>query len=122
MGNDAAIGIAGSSGHLQLNVFRPVLIYNLLQSIHLLSDAAENFTHKCLKGITANEEQIKKHLDHSLMLVTALNPHIGYDNAASIAKKAFNDGITLMQAATELDLLSEEEFTKLIDPKNMTSP
>ncbi|MCH9621580.1 MAG: Fumarate hydratase class II [Chlamydiia bacterium] len=122
IGNDAAVGVAGMSGQLQLNVFRPVLIYNLLESIHLLADAAENFTHKCLKGISANEEEIQKHLEHSLMLVTALNPHIGYDNAASIAKKAFSEGKTLMQAAIDLDLLNEEEFVKLVDPIEMTKP
>jgi fumarate hydratase class II len=122
MGNDATIGIAGSMGHLQLNVFRPVLIYNLLESIHLLSDAANNFVHKCLKGIEANEEMISKHLNHSLMLVTALNPHIGYENAASIAKKAHKEGITLKAAAVSLDLLSEEEFDKLVKPTDMTSP
>ena len=122
MGNDVAVGIAGSNGHLQLNVFRPVLIYNLLQSIHLLADGAENFTHKCLKGIMPHEENIAHYLKDSLMLVTALNPHIGYDNAASIAKKAYNEGITLQEAAADLDLLNEEEFNKLVDPKDMTSP
>ena len=119
IGNDAAVGVAGMSGHLQLNVFRPVLIYNLLQSIHLLADGATNFTHKCLKGIVANEEVIDKHLRHSLMLVTALNPHIGYENAALIAKKAYKEGTTLVEAAVQLDLLSEEEFEKLVDPKDM---
>lgn len=122
MGNDVTIGIAGSNGHLQLNVYRPVLVYNLLQSIHLLADAAENFTHKCLKGITPNTKVIKQHLEHSLMLVTALNPHIGYENAALIAKKAYSEDITLRQAAAQLDLLSEEEFEKLVDPANMTKP
>ena len=119
MGNDAAIGIAGSMGHLQLNVFRPVVIYNLLQSIHLLADAANSFVDKCLKGIEANEGMIAKHLEHSLMLVTALNPHIGYDNAASIAKKAHKEGITLKAAANFLGLLTEEEFEKLVNHKDM---
>lgn len=119
MGNDVAISVAGASGHLQLNVFRPVLIHNLLESIHLLADAANNFTHKCLKGIAPNKEKIDLYLERSLMLVTALNPHIGYDNAAKIAKKAHKDGTTLMEAAISLDLLSEEEFNKFVDPKNM---
>ncbi len=122
MGNDVAVGIAGASGHLQLNVFRPVLIYNLLESINLLADGANNFTHKCLKGLAPNEAVIDAYVQNSLMLVTALNPHIGYDNAAEIAKKAHKDGTTLMEAARELDLLSEEEFKKLVDPKNMTKP
>ncbi len=122
MGNDAAIAIAGSMGHLQLNVFRPVVIYNLLESIHLLSDAANNFVHKCLIGIEPNLEMIAKHLEHSLMLVTALNPHIGYDNSAAIAKKAHKEGITLKAAAAFLELLTEEEFDRLINHKKMTSP
>jgi fumarate hydratase class II len=109
MGNDAAITIAGASGHLQLNVFRPVLIHNLLESIHLLADSANNFTHKCLKGIAPNKEKIGSYL------------HIGYDNAAQIAKKAHKDGSTLMEAAVALDLLSEEEFKKFVNPKNMTN-
>jgi len=122
MGNDAAIAIAGSNGDLQLNVFRPVLIFNLIESIHLLADAAENFTHKCLKDIEPNYEMIEKHLNESLMLVTALNPHIGYDNAAAIAKTAHKEGITLKQAASQLDLLSAEEFDRLVVPKDMTHP
>jgi fumarate hydratase class II len=122
MGNDAAIGIAGSMGHLQLNVFRPVVVYNLLEAIHLLSDGAMNFVDKCLKGIEANQAMIEKHLKYSLMLVTALNPHIGYNNAASIAKKAHKEGITLKEAAMVLDLLTEEEFERWINHKKMTSP
>jgi len=122
IGNDAAIGIAGSMGHLQLNVFRPVVVYNLLEAIHLLSDGAMNFVDKCLKGIEANQAMIEKHLKYSLMLVTALNPHIGYNNAASIAKKAHKEGITLKEAAMVLDLLTEEEFERWINHKKMTSP
>lgn len=122
MGNDTAISVAGSNGHLQLNVFRPVLIYNMIQSIHLLSDACVNFTNKCLIGITPNTESINKHVNSSLMLVTALNPHIGYDNACKIAKRAFKDGITLKDAAKLLGLLSEEEFSAIVDPKKMIEP
>jgi fumarate hydratase class II len=122
MGNDVTIGIAGSNGHLQLNVFRPVLIDNLLESIHLLGDAAKSFTDKCLKGIIPNEGKIGEYLNNSLMLVTALNPHIGYDNAAAIAKKAFNENISLQEAAISLNLLTAEEFKKFVNPKDMISP
>lgn len=122
IGNDTTVTVAGMSGQLQLNVFRPVLIFNLLKSIHLLSDAMTNFTHKCLKGMSANKEMIQKHLEKSLMLVTALNPHIGYENAARIAKKAYKEGKTLMQAAVELDLLSADEFIEFVNPEDMTKP
>ncbi len=119
MGNDAAIGIAGASGHLQLNVFRPVLAYNLLQSIRLLSDAANNFVDKCLIDIKPNHEQIRWYLENSLMLVTALNPHIGYDNAAKIAKYAFEKNLTLKGASLALGLLTEVEFDLWVDPARM---
>lgn len=119
MGNDVTIGIAGSQGHLQLNVFRPVVAYNILQSIRLLSDAANNFVDKCLIGITPNIEQIRWYLENSLMLVTALNPHIGYDNAAKIAKYAFEKNLTLKEAALALNLLTEENFQKWVDPLKM---
>jgi fumarate hydratase class II len=122
MGNDMTIGLAGSNGHLQLNVFRPVLIFNLLESIHLLSDSAESFTNKCLVGILPNKEKIAEYLNNSLMLVTALNPHIGYENSAAIAKKAYSENISLLDAAILLNLLTEEEFKKLVDPKKMTHP
>lgn len=119
MGNDATIGYAGSMGNFELNVFKPVMIYNLLQSIRLLSDVSLNFYEKCLKGITANTARIEEHLQNSLMLVTALSPVIGYDKAAEIAKKAYEEGTTLKQAALALNYLSAEEFDKTVDPKKM---
>lgn len=122
MGNDATIGFGASQGNFQLNVFMPVIIYNFLQSVELLSDAINSFNHNCAVGIKANKEKIKDYLDNSLMLVTALNPHIGYDNAAKIAKKADKEGTTLRQAALELELLTEEEFDKLLRPDQMISP
>ena len=122
MGNHSTISIAGSNGHFELNVFKPVMIYNLLQSITLISDSAVSFTDKCVSGISANEERINELLQKSLMLVTALNPHIGYDNAAKIAKKAHQDGTTLKEATLALKLLSEEEFDRIVDPKKMIGP
>ncbi len=122
MGNHTTISIAGSNGHFELNVFKPVMIYNLLQSIRLLSDGCQSFTARCIEGITANEERIAKLRDESLMLVTALNPHIGYDNATKIAKKAHKDGSTLLEAALALGLVTEEQFKEWVVPKNMISP
>jgi fumarate hydratase class II len=122
MGNHVAITVAGSNGHFELNVFKPVIIYNLLQSIRLLGDAARSFTDNCVVGITANKERIKQLLNDSLMLVTALNPHVGYDNAAKIAKKAHAEGKSLKQAAVELGILKAEDFDKLIKPEEMTHP
>lgn len=122
MGNHTTISIAGSNGHFELNVFKPVMIYNLLQSIRLLSDGCQSFTTRCIVGIVANEERIAQLRDESLMLVTALNPHIGYDNATKIAKKAHKDGSTLLQAATELKLLSKEEFKEWVVPEQMIGP
>jgi len=122
MGNHTTITVAGSNGHFELNVFKPVMIYNLLQSIRLLADGCRCFTDKCVAGITANEERIAKLRDESLMLVTALNPHIGYDNATRIAKKAHKDGSTLLEAALALELLTEEQFRKWVVPENMIGP
>ncbi|WP_373035304.1 class II fumarate hydratase [Sulfurimonas sp.] len=122
MGNHTTISIAGSNGHFELNVFKPVMIYNLLQSIRLLSDGCQSFTDRCIVGITANEERIAKLRDESLMLVTALNPHIGYDNATKIAKKAHKDGSTLLEAALALELLTEDDFKKWVDPQKMIGP
>lgn len=122
MGNDVAVNFGGASGNFELNVFKPVMIYNLLQSIRLLGDACESFTDNCVVGITANKANIEKNLRNSLMLVTALNPHIGYDNAAKVAKKAFNDNSTLKEAAVELGLLTEEEFDEKVNPANMIGP
>ena len=122
MGNDAAIGFAGASGNFELNVFKPVLIYNLLQSIRLLADACESFTDHCVVGIQANKINIQKHLKNSLMLVTALNPHIGYDNAAKVAKKAHAENSTLEEAAVALGLLTKEKFEEVVRPENMVGP
>jgi fumarate hydratase class II len=119
MGNDVTIGIAGAGGHLQLNAFKPVIILNLLQSIRLLSDAAGSFADKCVEGIEPDLDRISGHLGSSLMLATALNPHVGYDNAARIAKKAHADGLTLKQATIELGLATEEEFDRWVRPEEM---
>lgn len=122
MGNDAAIGIAASQGNFELNVFKPVIIYNFLQSLSLLSDAMDSFDEHCAKGITPNLEKIDYNLHHSLMLVTALNPHIGYENAAKVAKNAHKKGISLKESCLELKLLSAEEFDKFVVPENMIKP
>ncbi len=120
MGNDAAIGIAGSMGNFELNVFKPVIIYNLLQSIRLLGDAARNFHDKCLVGIQPNRKQIQRFLDQSLMLATALNPVIGYDKAAKIVQKAYQEDLTLKKAALDLGFLTEKQFDEIMDPSRMT--
>ncbi|HEY0838496.1 MAG TPA: lyase family protein, partial [Azospirillum sp.] len=122
MGNHVAITIAGASGHLELNVFKPVIIHNLLQSIRLLADAAVSFTDNCVVGIEPDRERIARLLADSLMLVTALNPHIGYDNAAKIAKKAHKEGTTLKQAGVALGLLTEEQFDQWVRPETMIGP
>ena len=122
MGNHVTITIAGSNGHFELNVFKPVMIYNLLQSIRLLADGCQSFTSRCVIGISANKDRIAKLRDESLMLVTALNPHIGYDNATKIAKKAHQDRSTLIAAALALELVTEEEFKAWVVPQNMTGP
>ncbi|MGL9758586.1 MAG: class II fumarate hydratase [Wolbachia sp.] len=121
MGNHVAVTIGGSSGHFELNVFKPVIIYNVLQSIRLLADASLNFTEKCVIGIKANKERIKDLLNQSLMLVTILNTHIGYDNAAKIAKLAYKENITLKEAAAKLQLLTEEEFERIVKPEEMVN-
>jgi fumarate hydratase class II len=122
MGNDVAVGIGGASGNFELNVFKPLIIHNVLQSLRLLGDAAANFEQFCAAGIEPNLPRIQANLEQSLMLVTALNPHIGYDNAAKIAKKAHKDGTTLREAATALGLVTESDFDKWVDPKKMTEP
>ncbi len=122
MGNHVTITVAGSQGHLELNVFKPVMIYNLLQSIRLLADASASFAENCVAGITANDERIGQLMTDSLMLVTALNRHIGYDNAAKVAKKAFDEGTTLKQAALALGLMSEAEFDQWVRPEDMIGP
>lgn len=119
IGNDTAIAVSGTHGHLQLNVFKPVMIHNLLQSVRLLASGMDSFREKCVDGIKPNGERIKAHLDNSLMLVTALNTHIGYYKAAEIAQKAHNEGTTLKQAASDLGYLSPEEFDRLVVPEEM---
>ncbi len=121
-GNDVAVNVGGSNGHFELNVFKPVMIHNLLQSMRLIGDACVSFADNCVVGIEPNRKQIKEYLDNSLMLVTALNPHIGYDNAAKVAKKAYQEDSTLKEAAVELGLLTEEEFDEKVDPAKMTHP
>jgi fumarate hydratase class II len=122
MGNDVAVGIGGGSGNFELNVFKPLIIHNVLQSIRLLGDAARNFEEFCAAGIEDNRPRIEENLNRSLMLVTALNPHIGYDNAARIAKKAHKDGTTLKEAAVALGLLTAEQFDQWVDARKMTEP
>ena len=122
MGNDVTIGVAGSNGHFELNVFKPVMIHNLLESTRLLADAMNSFNHNCVVGIEANRDMIKRHVDQSLMLVTALNPVIGYDNAAKVAKKAYQDNTTLKEAATKLGLISAADFDKFVRPEDMVRP
>jgi fumarate hydratase class II len=122
MGNHTTITVAGATGHFELNVFKPVMIYNLLQSIRILGDAARSFTDRCVVGIEANHDRIDALMQQSLMLVTALNPHIGYDNAAKIAKKAHADGTTLLEAALALELLTEEQFNAWVKPGEMVHP
>ena len=119
IGNDTAISIGGMQGHFQLNVFKPVMIANLLQSARLIGDACVSFTNNAVIGIEANQSIVKDKLDNSLMLVTALNTHIGYENAAKIAKKAHSEGTTLRQAALELGFMDDKKFTELVDPKKM---
>ena len=119
IGNHTGISIAGTHGHFELNVFKPLIAHNILQSIDILSDSVKNFSLYCVKGIKANKLKIKEHLDNSLMLVTVLAPRIGYDNAAKIAKKAFNENLTLKEAALKLKLISEKDFDKIVDPKKM---
>lgn len=119
MGNDATIGFAASQGNFELNVFMPVIIYNFLQSVRLLSDALKSFRIHCVEGIRANEEKMNAYLHNSLMLVTALNPYIGYEKAAETAKKAYKEGISLKEACVSLGYLSEEEFDKYVRPEQM---
>lgn len=122
MGNHVTITVSGSNGHFELNVFKPVMIYNLIQSVQLISDACTSFTNNCLVGIKPDQKRIKELLENSLMLVTALNPHIGYDKAAEVAKKAHKEGITLKAAALSLGLLTEEEFEEWVRPESMLGP
>ncbi len=118
-GNDAAIGFAASQGNFELNVYKPVIIYNFLQSVHLLADSMISFNEKCVQGLEPNLEVIEENVNRSLMLVTALNPHIGYEKAAEIAKLAFKEGTTLKEAAIKTGYLTEEQYNEWIDPKKM---
>ncbi|MDE0779840.1 MAG: class II fumarate hydratase [Alphaproteobacteria bacterium] len=122
MGNNMAVTVAGSNGHFELNVFKPVIIFNVLRSAGLLGDACRSFTDRCVDGIEANRERIGELMAQSLMLVTALNPHIGYDNAAKVAKKAFADGSTLKVAAIDLGVLTAEQYDEWVKPENMIEP
>ena len=119
IGNDAAITAGGMNGHFQLNVFKPVMIYNLLQSARLIADACHSFTDNAVSGIEANKPRIREHLHNSLMLVTALNPHIGYDNAAKVAKKAYEENLSLKEAAIQLGLVTAMDFDRWVDPSKM---
>ena len=121
MGNDVAINIGGCTGHFELNVFKPMMIFNLLMSAGLLGDACQSFNDNCAMGIEPNRERITHNLNNSLMLVTALNTKIGYDKAASIAKKAYKEGTTLKQAAIALGYLTSEQFDEWVVPKDMVS-
>lgn len=121
-GNDTTIAVAGASGNFELNVYKPVIIYNFLQSVDLLADGAQSFNDHCAVGIEPNEKQLKYYVERNLMLVTALNPYIGYDNAAKIAKYAYENDLSLKEAALQLGILSEEEFDKIVQPEKMISP
>ena len=122
IGHDTAIAAAGSQGNFELNVFKPLIIYDLLHSIRLLADACRSFTEHAVAGLEPNREQIRKHVDNSLMLVTALSPRIGYDKAAAVAKKAYHEGKTLREAAVELGVLTREEFDRVVRPEKMLGP
>jgi fumarate hydratase class II len=122
LGNDATIGIAGSQGNFELNVFKPVMIFNFLHSVDILTDSCDSFREFAVEGVQADEERIAEYVRESLMVVTALNPHIGYDNAAKIAKHAHHNKGTLRESAVHLELLTEEEFDRLVVPSEMTRP
>jgi fumarate hydratase class II len=122
IGNDMAVAVGGATGHFELNVFKPLIVFNVLNSIRLLGDACESFAEHCIDGLQANEARIEAHLNNSLMLVTALNPHIGYDNAAKVAKYAHQNNTTLKEAASKLGLLTPEKFTELVKPEEMIGP
>ena len=119
IGNDVATTVGGMNGHFELNVYKPLMAYNILNSSRLIADACNSFNNNCAKGIEPNKKVIENHLNNSLMLVTALNNHIGYDNAAKIAKKAHKEGTSLKEAAISLNLVSEKDFDKWVDPKKM---
>ena len=122
IGNHAGITIAGSHGHFELNVFKPMIAHNILQSIDLISDSTKNFALYCVKGIKADRKKIQSHLNNSLMLVTALAPHIGYDKAAKIAKTALKKGTTLKTEVLKTGLMNEKDYNRIVDPRKMISP
>ena len=122
IGNHNGITMAGSHGHFELNVFKPLIIHNILQSIHIMADSSKSFANYCVKGLKADKQKIKKLLDNSLMLVTALSPKVGYDNAATIAKKAHKNGTTLKEEAIKSGLINEKEYDNIVDPKKMLKP
>ena len=122
IGNHNGITMAGSHGHFELNVFKPLIIHNILQSIHIMSDSTKSFANYCIKGLKADKQKIKKFLDNSLMLVTALSPKVGYDNAAKIAKNAHKNGTTLREEAIKSGLISEKEYDKIVKPEKMIKP
>ncbi len=122
IGNDTAVSVGGATGHFELNVFKPMMVFNVLNSIRLLADATVSFTDNCVVGIQPNREKIQEHLTNSLMLVTALNPHVGYDNAAKIAKHAFEKNTTLKASAVELGFLTEDKFDEVVIPEDMIGP
>ena len=122
IGNHTGITLAGSHGHFELNVFKPLIAHNILQSIDLIADSTKNFANYCIKGIKANKKRIKEHLDNSLMLVTALAPHIGYDNAAKIAKTALKNNTTLKYETLKTGLIEEKDYERIVDPKKMIYP
>ena len=122
IGNHVAVTVGGSNGHFELNVFKPLIVSNVLQSINLLADSCVSFSRKCVVGIQANKERIDKLVGESLMLVTALNPHIGYDSAAKIAKNAHEKGSTLKESALELGILTAEQFDQWVRVENMLGP
>ena len=122
IGNHNGITMAGSHGHFELNVFKPLIAHNILQSIDLIADSSKNFALYCVKGLKADKSKIKKFLDNSLMLVTALAPHIGYDNAAKIAKSALRNNTTLKEETLKTKLINEKDYDKIVNPKKMIYP
>ena len=122
MGNQVAVSVGGSNGHFELNVFKPLIVSNVLQSARLIGDSCVSFANNCVVGIEPNRKRLQSIMNESLMLVTALNPHIGYDNAAKIAKLAHKEGSTLKEAALKLELLTEEQFNEIVRPEKMLGP
>jgi fumarate hydratase class II len=122
LGNDTAVGIAGSQGNFELNVFKPVIIHNVLESVRLLADASDSFREHCIDGLELDDQRVNELMKKSLMLVTALNPHIGYDRAAQVAKKAYKEGLTLREAVVALGFLTGDQFDAAVIPEDMVKP